>query len=114
MMTDEYVKLSPPQFLKGHPRNDSHMKALVAFLPEAKKHYVPVAKTPAAPAAPSEPAPLRLRLPANPYRPQRQRRRSPRLPPRPPPPTPPAPKPSLRPNPLPRPEAGAQTHGYRG
>ena len=55
MMTDEYVKLRPPQFLKGHPRNNSHMQALVDFLPEAKKHYVPVAKTPAAPAAPSEP-----------------------------------------------------------
>ena len=37
MMTDEYVKLSPPQFLKGHPRNDSHMKALVAFLPAGQK-----------------------------------------------------------------------------
>ena len=29
MMTDEYVKLSRPQFLKGHPRDDSHMQALV-------------------------------------------------------------------------------------
>ena len=35
MMTDEYVKLRPPQFLKGHPRDNRHMQALVDFLPEA-------------------------------------------------------------------------------
>jgi predicted Zn-dependent protease len=55
MMTDEYVKLRPPQFLKGHPRDDRHMQALVDYLPEAEKHYVPAAKPPAAPAAPAEP-----------------------------------------------------------
>jgi predicted Zn-dependent protease len=59
MMTDEYVKLCPPQFLTGHPRDDRHMQALVDFLPEAQKHYVPVAETPPAPSAPplSPPAP---------------------------------------------------------
>jgi predicted Zn-dependent protease len=54
MMTDEDVKLRPPQFLIAHPRDDRHMQALVDFLPEAEKHYEPVAKAPAAPAAPSE------------------------------------------------------------
>jgi predicted Zn-dependent protease len=66
LMTSEFVKLSPPQFLKGHPRNDRHMQALVDFLPEAEKQYVPVAKAPAAapvktvapaPAAPAGPPP---------------------------------------------------------
>ena len=63
MMTDEYVKLSPPKFLSAHPRDNRHMQAMVDFLPEAQKHYVPVAKTPPAPAAPPpaqnapEPAP---------------------------------------------------------
>jgi metalloendopeptidase OMA1, mitochondrial len=57
LMTNEYAKLAPPQFLKGHPKNDRHMQALVDFLPEAKKQYVPAAKTPAAPAAPSETCP---------------------------------------------------------
>lgn len=52
MMTDEYVKLSPPKFLSAHRRDDRHMQAMVDFLPEAQKHYVPVAKTPPAPAAP--------------------------------------------------------------
>jgi predicted Zn-dependent protease len=59
MMTDEYVKLSPPQFLAAHPRDDRHMQAMVDFLPEVQKHYVPVA-TPAAPSAPplSPPTPV--------------------------------------------------------
>jgi predicted Zn-dependent protease len=59
MMTDEYVKLCPPKFLTAHPRDDRHMQAMVDFLPEAQKHYVPLAKTPPAPAAPppSPPAP---------------------------------------------------------
>lgn len=61
MMTDEYVKLSPPKFLSAHPRDNRHMQAMVDFLPEAQKHYVPVAKTPPAPSAPplspSAPAP---------------------------------------------------------
>ena len=65
MMTDEYVKLRPPQFLKGHPRDNRHMQALVDFLPEAKKQYVPVAKAPAAPAAPAAPSePLAPAAPA--------------------------------------------------
>jgi hypothetical protein len=86
MMTDEYVKLRPPQFLKGHPRNDPHMKALVDFLPKAEKHYVSVAKTPAAPAAPSAPE-------SSPV-------------PSPPPPPPPAPEagPPAQPAPAPKPE----------
>ena len=57
MMTDEYVKLSPPKFLSAHPRDNRHMQAMVDFLPEAQKHYVPVAKTPPAPAAPAPPPP---------------------------------------------------------
>ncbi len=56
IMTDEYVKLRPPKFLSGHPRDDRHMQALVDFLPEAKKHYVPVAETPPAPSEPPPPA----------------------------------------------------------
>ena len=52
MMTDEYVKLCPPKFLTAHPRDNRHMQAMVDFLPEAQKHYVPVAKTPPAPSAP--------------------------------------------------------------
>ena len=103
MMTDEYVKLSPPQFLKGHPRNDSHMKALVAFLPEAKKHYVPVAKTPATPAAPAEtfapapPAPGQAAPPPVPEAPE------PTLAPAPPPPAPPAPEAGPPAQPVPAP-----------
>jgi predicted Zn-dependent protease len=59
MMTDEYVKLAPPKFLSAHPRDNRHMQAMVDFLPEARKQYVPVAQTPPAPAAPppSPPAP---------------------------------------------------------
>ena len=106
MMTDEYVKLRPPQFLKGHPRDDSHMQALVDFLPEAKKHYVPVAKTPAAPAAPSEtlaPAPPAPGQPAPPSAPAAP---EPALAPSPPPPAPPAPEagPPAQPAPAPDPE----------
>jgi metalloendopeptidase OMA1, mitochondrial len=100
MMTDEFVKLRPPQFLKGHPRDDRHMQALVDFLPEAGKHYVPAAKIPAAPAAhsetfahappaPGQPAPLSV--PAAPE-------------PSPPPPAPPAPEAGLPAQPAPTPE----------
>jgi predicted Zn-dependent protease len=106
MMTDEYVKLRPPQFLKGHPRDDPHMQALVDFLPEAKKHYVPVAKTPVAPAAPSEtlaPAPPAPGQPAPPSAPAAS---EPSLAPSPPPPAPPAPEagPPAQPAPSPDPE----------
>jgi predicted Zn-dependent protease len=88
MMTDEYVKLCPPQFLKGHPRNNRHMKALVDFLPEAEKHYVPVAKAPAAPAAPAKivapvpapPAPGPPATPATPAAPEPPRVASPAAP----------------------------------
>ena len=61
MMTDEYVKLRPPQFLTAHPRDDTHMQAMVDFLPEAKKHYLPVVETLPPPLAPPEmmpPAPV--------------------------------------------------------
>jgi metalloendopeptidase OMA1, mitochondrial len=100
MMTDEYVKLSPPQFLKGHPRNNSHMQALVDFLPEAKKHYVPVSKSPAAPATPAAPAapawPSETLAPAPPATGQPA-----------PPSAPAAPEPSIAPSPPPpAPEAG--------
>ena len=106
MMTDEYVKLRPPQFLKAHPRNDPHMQAVVDFLPEAKKHYVPVAKTPVAPAAPSEtfapapPAPGQPATPSAPVAPE------PSLAPSPPPPAPPTPEagPPAQPAPSPDPE----------
>ncbi|MCL4504392.1 MAG: M48 family metallopeptidase [Deltaproteobacteria bacterium] len=92
MMTDEDVKLRPPQFLKGHPRNDRHMKVLVDFLPKAKEDYVPVAKAPAAPAAPSKPpapaapAPGQAAPPSAPATPESS------LAPPPPPPAPPAPE----------------------
>jgi len=104
MMTDEYVKLRPPQFLKGHPRDDSHMQALVDFVPKAEKHYVPVAKTPAAPAPPPEtlspapPAPSQPEPPSTPAAPE------PSLAPSPPPPAPPAPEAGPPPQPAPAPE----------
>jgi metalloendopeptidase OMA1, mitochondrial len=106
MMTDEYVKLRPPQFLKGHPRNDPHMQALVDFLPEARKHYVPVAQAPAAPSetlAPAPPAPAQPVPPSAPAAPE------PSPAPLPPPPTPPAPgagppaQPAPAPEPAPKP-----------
>jgi predicted Zn-dependent protease len=116
IMTDEYVKLRPPQFLKGHPRDDPHMQALVDFLPEAQKHYVPVAKTPAAPAAPaapsetSAPAPLAPSPPAPPPGPAAP---EPPLPPSPPPPAPPAPEagPPAQPAPSPEPELKLKDNG---
>ena len=98
MMTDEYVKLRPPQFLKGHPRDNRHMQALVDFLPEAKKQYVPVAKAPAAPAAPAAPSePLAPAAPAP---------GQPAPPPAPAAPAPPAPEagPPAQPAPAPQPE----------
>jgi hypothetical protein len=102
MMTDEFVKLSPPQFLKGHPRNDAHMKALVDYLPEAVEQYVPVAKTPAAPSkaiAPAPPAPCQPVSPSAPAAP------APALAPSPPPevtePPAPAAKPPAQPSPPP-------------
>ena len=106
MMTDEYVKLSPPRFLKGHPRNDSHMKALVAFLPEAKKHYVPVAKPPAAPAAPSEPLAPAPPAPGQPAPPSAPLAPGSSLAPSPLPPALPAPEgePPAQPAPAPKPE----------
>ena len=56
LMTDEDVRLRPPQLLISHPRDDRHMQALVDFLLQARKQYVPVVKpVPAPPAAP-EPA----------------------------------------------------------
>jgi len=94
IMTDEYVKLSPPQFLKGHPRDNRHMQVLVDFLPEAKKHYAPVAKAapvpaePVAPVAPAAPSETLAPAPPAPGQPE--------------PPSPPAaPAPSLAPAPLP-------------
>jgi metalloendopeptidase OMA1, mitochondrial len=98
MMTDEYVKLSPPQFLKGHPRNDSHMQALVDFLPEAQKHYVPVAKTPAAPSETLAPAPPAPGQPAPSSAPA-----APEPSPAPSPPTPAPPAPDAGPSALPAP-----------
>jgi metalloendopeptidase OMA1, mitochondrial len=92
MMTDEYVKLSPPQLLKGHPRDNTHMQALVDFLPEAKKHYVPVAKTQAVPAAPSEPLAPASPAPGQPAPSLAPAAPEPSLAPAPPPPAPPAPE----------------------
>ena len=65
MMTDEDVKLRPPQFLTAHPRDDRHMQALVDFLPEAETHYVPAGKRPQRPAPPQEALPP-PQLPLNP------------------------------------------------
>lgn len=61
MMTDEDVRLRPPQFLSTHPRDHSRMQAMVDFLPEAEKHYLPVVAAPPPPPAPPEmmpPAPV--------------------------------------------------------
>ena len=100
MMTDEYVKLTQPQLLKGHPRDNRHMQALVDFLPEARKHYLPVATTPAPPAAPAEaltPAPPAPGQPAPPSAPAAPEP-SPPAPEAGPPPLPaPAPPPELKP-----------------
>ena len=122
MMTDEYVKLRPPQFLKGHPRDNPHMQALVDFLPEAKKHYVPIAKAAPAPAesaapvtpvepsetlAPAPPAPGQPAPPPAPVAPE------PPLAPSPPPPAPPAPEaePPAQPAPSPEPEIKPMDNG---
>ncbi len=56
MMTDEGVKLRPPQFLSTHPRDDRRMQAMVDFLPEAEEHYIPVFATPPPPAPTAPPA----------------------------------------------------------
>lgn len=113
MMTDEYVKLRPPQFLKGHPRDDRHMQALVDFLPGAKKHYVPAAKTPAVPAAPSEPLAPALPAPGQPAPPSTPAAPEPSLAPSPPPPAPPAPEagPPAQPAPAPEPEIKPEDTG---
>ena len=61
MMTDEDIRLRPPQFFSTHPRDHSRMQAMVDFLPEAQKHYIPMVETPPPPSAPPEvmlPAPL--------------------------------------------------------
>jgi hypothetical protein len=106
MMTDEYVKLCPPQFLKGHPRDDPHMQALVNFLPEAEKHYVPVAKAPAAPAAPSETLAPSPPAPGQPAPPSAPAASEPSLAPSPPTPAPPVPEagPAAQPAPAPEPK----------
>jgi metalloendopeptidase OMA1, mitochondrial len=68
MMTDEDVKLRPPQFMTAHPRDDRHMQVLVNFLPQAEGYYHPAATPPPtlaappkalvpAPPAPGQPAP---------------------------------------------------------
>ncbi len=57
MMTDEDVKLRPPEFLTTHPRDDRRMQAMVDYLPEARKHYIPVVARPPKPAPPPEVAP---------------------------------------------------------
>ncbi|MDP2047184.1 MAG: M48 family metallopeptidase, partial [Deltaproteobacteria bacterium] len=102
MMTDEYVKLSPPKFLSAHPRDDRHMQAMVDFLPEARTHYVPVAA--AKPAAPPEtlvPAPPSPGQPAPPSAPA-----APSPPPEVTPPAPIPPEPPAAPSP-PEPPAPA-------
>jgi metalloendopeptidase OMA1, mitochondrial len=113
MMTDEFVKLSPPQFLKGHPRNDSHMKALVDFLPEAEEQYVPVAKTPAAPAAPSETVAPAPQVPCPPAAPSTPAAPEPAIAPPAPPPAPPVPAagPPAQPAPAPAPEVKPKDAG---
>ena len=98
MMTDEDVKLRPPQFMSTHPRDDSRMQAMVDFLPEAEKHYVPVVETAPAPSPPQEalppappaapqpvtpPAPRANSRPAGPRTRPRRRRPRPRRPRRP-------------------------------
>ena len=57
MMTDEDVKLRPPEFLTTHPRDDRRMQAMVDYLPEARKHYIPVVARPSKPAPPPEVTP---------------------------------------------------------
>ncbi len=116
MMTDEFVKLSPPQFLKGHPRNDSHMKALVDFLPEAEEQYVPVAKASAAPTAPVRPAETFApapQVPCQPPAPSAPAAPEPPLAPSPPSPVPPTPAagPPAQPAPAPVPEVKPQDTG---
>ena len=67
MMTDEDVKLRPPEFLTTHPRDDRCMQAMVDYLPEARKHYIPVVARPSKPALPPEvapPAPIQPAPPA--------------------------------------------------
>ncbi len=73
MMTDEDVKLRPPQFFSTHPRDHSRMQAMVDFLPEARTHYIPVVARPpkpkpapppeVTPPAPVQPEPLQTPAP---------------------------------------------------
>jgi predicted Zn-dependent protease len=99
MMTDEDVRLRPPQLLISHPRDDRHMQALVNFLPQAETHYVPRVKAP--PAAPP-PAPQPATPPAPPGPTPAPPAPSQPLPPLPPPT--PAPPPEKAPEAAPAPQ----------
>ena len=103
MMTDEDVKLRPPQFFSTHPRDHSRMQAMVDFLPEAQKHYVPMVETPPPPPAPPEampPAPVPPAAPQVPAPPA-----VPEPTPAPAPPAEPAPEAAPAPKPAPKPDA---------
>jgi predicted Zn-dependent protease len=41
MKTMQKDKTRPPQFLSSHPSDDSRLKAMTAFLPTARQHFVP-------------------------------------------------------------------------
>lgn len=41
MMNAPENRVHPPQFMSTHPRDESRIRAMAEFLPEAKKHYVP-------------------------------------------------------------------------
>ncbi len=113
MMTDEDVKLRPPEFLTTHPRNDRRMQAMVDYLPEARKHYIPVVARPSKPAPPPEVAPPTLVQPAPPPAPQvPEPPAAPQPPAAPAPPAPKAPEaaPVPQPAPTPAPDLDSAPH----
>jgi len=93
MMTDEDVKLRPPEFMSTHPRDDRRMQAMVDFLPEAEEHYIPVVATPPPPPAPPAPPGVMEPAPPPPVQPAPPQIPAPPAPPLPTPaPAPPAEK----------------------
>ena len=63
MQSDKGTKM--PEFMSTHPNDASRLKELEAFLPEARKYYVPAqaAQAPPPPGPPRQPRPRRPRRP---------------------------------------------------
>ncbi len=68
MMAKEDHKLHPPQFMSTHPGDYTRIQAMVDFLPEAEKHYVPAGPA-AEPPVPLTPPPKASPAPPPPSQP---------------------------------------------